>query len=82
VAPINARPSYSNLGFALAANMAAELSGVTFPEFVKENVFKKLGMTHSGFVGEEPKPPSYLMPGYVFPPSKHAFSPSDSSHTS
>lgn len=42
---------YSNTGFHLLALLVEKLSGMKFPQFVKEHIFTPLGMTHS-FVRE------------------------------
>lgn len=42
---------YSNTGFHLLALIVEKLSGMSFPQFVKERIFIPLGMTHS-FVRE------------------------------
>lgn len=42
---------YSNTGFHLLALIVEKLSGMKFPQFVKERIFDTLGMTHS-FVRE------------------------------
>ena len=38
---------YSNSGYAMMANIVAKISGLTFSEFVKENIFKPLNMDNS-----------------------------------
>ncbi len=41
---------YSNGGYMLLAEIVARVSGMTFPEFVRERIFAPLGMTHSGYI--------------------------------
>jgi CubicO group peptidase (beta-lactamase class C family) len=41
--------SYCNSGFTLAAEIVARVSGKTFAEFTKENIFNPLGMNDSQF---------------------------------
>jgi CubicO group peptidase (beta-lactamase class C family) len=38
---------YSNTGYVVLATIVERLSGVRFPEYVKNNIFIPLGMTHS-----------------------------------
>jgi len=42
-------PAYSNYGAALAGYIVERVSGRPFEEYVQENIFKPLGMTHSTF---------------------------------
>ena len=43
-------PAYSNYGAALAGYIVERVSGRPFNQYVEENIFKPLGMTHSTFV--------------------------------
>lgn len=43
-------PAYSNYGAALAGYIVERVSGLPFEQYVDENIFKPLGMTHSTFV--------------------------------
>ncbi len=49
-------PAYSNYGAALAGYVVERTSGRPFSEYVAENIFKPLGMTHSTFA--QPLPPA------------------------
>ena len=58
-------PAYSNYGAALAGYIVERVSGHPFNQYVEENIFKPLGMTHSTFV--QPLPPSlapYMSSGF------------------
>ena len=44
-----ARNSYSNTGFALLAAIIEIVSGKTYDEYVRDNILKPLGLTHTGF---------------------------------
>jgi CubicO group peptidase (beta-lactamase class C family) len=58
-------PAYSNYGAALAGYIVERMSGRPFSEYIEENIFKPLGMTHSTF--RQPLPPSlapYMSNGY------------------
>ena len=44
--------SYSNSNFLLLALVVEQVSGMSYYDFVKENIFTPLGMTHSCFVHE------------------------------
>ena len=49
-------PAYSNYGAALAGYIVERVSGRPFNEYIEENIFKPLGMTHSTF--RQPLPPA------------------------
>jgi CubicO group peptidase (beta-lactamase class C family) len=49
-------PAYSNYGTALAGYIVERVSGHPFNEYIEENIFKPLGMTHSTF--RQPLPPN------------------------
>ena len=51
-------PAYSNYGAALAGYIVERVSGRPFNEYVEENIFKPLGMTHSTF--RQPLPPTLV----------------------
>lgn len=58
--------SYSNWGAALAGLVVANVSGMSFPDYVRVNIFEPLGMRSSTF--EEPLPPPLakrLSKGYM-----------------
>jgi CubicO group peptidase (beta-lactamase class C family) len=42
--------SYSNSGYVLLGYIVEKISGQTFSEFLKENIFEPLGMQNTGFV--------------------------------
>ncbi len=44
--------SYSNSNYYLLALVVEQVSGVSYSEFVRRNIFEPLGMTNSGFVNE------------------------------
>ena len=48
-------PAYSNYGAALAGYIVERVSGFPFNQYIEENIFKPLGMTHSTFA--QPLPP-------------------------
>lgn len=41
------RYEYSNVGMTLAGNIVESVSGLTFDDYVRTNIFQPLGMTHS-----------------------------------
>lgn len=63
VTPTSSRPSYSNLAFTLAGNLATSLDQTSFPEWMLNNAFLPLGMEHTGFC-QGTQPPPYLVPGH------------------
>jgi len=54
VNPPGAQTAYSNYATALAGLIVANVSGTSFNDYVRENIFEPLGMTRSSF--EEPLP--------------------------
>ncbi|MCP4048850.1 MAG: serine hydrolase, partial [Gammaproteobacteria bacterium] len=40
---------YSNMAYTLMAEIVAEVSGKSFPDFTREQIFEPLGMTHTHF---------------------------------
>jgi CubicO group peptidase (beta-lactamase class C family) len=59
-------PAYSNYGAALAGYVVERVSGQPFNDYIQQNIFKPLGMTHSTFA--QPLPPEFaplMSNGYV-----------------
>ena len=54
VNPPGAQTAYSNYATALAGLIVANVSGLEFNEYIRQNIFEPLGMMHSSFV--EPLP--------------------------
>ena len=57
--------SYSSCGYDLAALIVEEVSGIPFDQYVDQNIFKPLGMTHSRYVLAPPLPEN-LATGYFY----------------
>lgn len=57
--------SYSNYGYALAALIVEEVSGVPFDQYVAKNIFTPLKMTHSSYLLAPPLPET-LVTGYQY----------------
>jgi CubicO group peptidase (beta-lactamase class C family) len=58
-------PAYSNYGAAMAGYIVERVSGLPFNQYIEENIFKPLGMTHSTFA--QPLPPDlapFMANGY------------------
>lgn len=51
--------AYSNSNFFLLGCIVEQLSGQTYPEFVRKNIFEPLGMTHSGNIDEFTDAPAW-----------------------
>jgi len=51
--------AYSNSNYFLLAEIVKQVSGISYHDFVRENIFEPLGMTHSGFVEEVTADPSW-----------------------
>lgn len=56
--------AYSNAGYIVLALVIAHVSGQSYFQYVKNNIFARAGMTHSGFVGPSIKD-SNLAVGYT-----------------
>jgi len=59
-------PAYSNYGAALAGYIVQRVSGQPFDDYVAQNIFKPLGMTHSSF--DQPLPEAikeFMSQGYI-----------------
>jgi CubicO group peptidase (beta-lactamase class C family) len=70
--------SYSNWGTALAGLIVANVSGISFEDYVERNILEPLGMTHSTF--REPLPPGLaadMSQGYSYRGEKGAHAPGD-----
>lgn len=66
--------SYSNTGYAVLAMLIEEVSGITFPEFLKLNIFEPLGMDNTvAFVNGVNSVPHRAM-GYTVAPDSTEFS--------
>lgn len=55
---------YSNYGYALAAFIVEETTGIPFDQYVDENIFQPLGMEHSSYLLAPPLPED-LATGYL-----------------
>jgi CubicO group peptidase (beta-lactamase class C family) len=56
---------YSNYGYALAALIVEEVSGMPFDQYVAENIFQPLGMTRSQYLVTPPVPEN-MATGYFY----------------
>jgi CubicO group peptidase (beta-lactamase class C family) len=63
VYPPGAVPAYSNYATALAGYIVERVSGRPFDEYIAENIFKPLNMTHSTFAQPLPSSLAPLMSG-------------------
>ncbi|HKP47481.1 MAG TPA: serine hydrolase [Pyrinomonadaceae bacterium] len=73
--PAGEKFEYNNGGYVLLALIVEKVSGESFPKFMKENVFKPLGMDHT-IIWDETKPKlNNLAPSYA--PSGNSFKPID-----
>ena len=63
------RFEYTNMNFVLLAYVVEQVSGMAYEDFIRQNIFEPLGMTHSGFACEVPENPQWgltfdrIMPG-------------------
>ena len=51
--------AYSNSNYFLLSEIVKQVSGKSYHDFVRGNIFEPLGMTHTGFVEEVPGDPSW-----------------------
>jgi len=56
---------YSNYGYALAALVVEEISGMPFDQYVEKNIFEPLGMTDSRYLLAPPLPEN-MATGYLY----------------
>lgn len=56
---------YSNYGYALAALIVEEVSGTPFDQYVEQNIFSPLKMTHSSYLLAPPLP-EHMVTGYQY----------------
>ena len=60
---------YNNVNYILLSYVVEQVSGMSYEDFIRQNIFQPLGMTHSGFVSEIPQHPLWgltfdkLLPG-------------------
>lgn len=65
IRPPGTRAVYSNYGMGLAGYLVEVRSGLPFHQYVQENIFRPLGMTHTTLAQPEPDPIAQaLAPGY------------------
>ena len=57
--------NYSNYGYALAALIVEEVSGIPFDQYVEQNIFIPLKMTHSSYLLAPPLP-EHMVTGYQY----------------
>lgn len=68
--PPGAHYLYSNAAFNLAGQLVEVVSGVPFADYVEQNIFQPLGMTHSSF-DQPPSQADALVSGYTFDGARH-----------
>jgi CubicO group peptidase (beta-lactamase class C family) len=70
VAPPGTRWSYSSVGMGLLALLVEKISGLSFPQYVSDHIFKPAGMNNSYvYIPDSPKPDSQLAILYANPGS-------------
>ena len=67
---------YSSYGYALAALIVEEVTGIPFDQYVEEKIFRPLGMTHSRYLLDPPLPEN-LTTGYFYQDDVQAPQPVD-----
>jgi CubicO group peptidase (beta-lactamase class C family) len=71
---------YNNTGYALLALLVEQTSGVSFPQFLKENIFEPLGMTNTiAYAHDEIEVPNRV---YGHSATDSGWAVTDQSHTS
>ncbi len=56
--------AYANHGFAVLGQLVEDISGVPLPEYMRENVFRPLGMTSTGYL-RTPEADARMATGYA-----------------
>ena len=51
--------AYSNNGYRLLSLIVEQVSGMAYEDFIRQNIFEPVGMTHSGFKREVPEHPEW-----------------------
>ena len=74
-----AKYEYSNTGYLLLASIAEKASGVDFISFIRERIFKKVGMPNTDIRSKEAKLqlPNFAW-GHIYVPEKKQYIPADS----
>jgi CubicO group peptidase (beta-lactamase class C family) len=67
---------YSNYGYALAAFIVEEVTGIPFDQYVEQNIFTPLEMTQSSYLLAPPLPEN-MVTGYLYRDGKHIPQPVD-----
>jgi CubicO group peptidase (beta-lactamase class C family) len=67
---------YSNHGYALAALIVENVSGISFDQYVDQNIFQPLGMENSQYLLSPPLPEN-LASGYFYDGSSQIIQPMD-----
>lgn len=70
---------YSNHGYALAAYIVEQVSGLSFDRYVAEHILRPLGMTRSGYLLSPPLPEG-LAVGYFYEDGAQVPQPMDYDH--
>ncbi len=65
VLPPGARFHYSNLAFALLGIVVERVSGMAYPEYVRERLLQPLGLKRTSFEPQAPAATGYLVQPYV-----------------
>lgn len=65
VRPVNSEVSYSNFGFGLLGIMLEDISGQPLPRFMREQVFRPLGMLHAQIVAGDDLPATLVWPAVI-----------------
>lgn len=55
----DSKPQYANSNYFLLGDIVCQVSGVSYNEFIRENIFKPLSMNDSGFVSEVKESPEF-----------------------
>ncbi len=66
---------YSNTNYWLLGKVVSRASGMRYEDYVREYIFKPAGMTHSGFVSDEPTFDDFATPYWQGPKNDGATQP-------
>ncbi|KAG0052179.1 hypothetical protein BGZ83_002907 [Gryganskiella cystojenkinii] len=62
---LSSNVQYSNIGYAIAGEAAANVAGIPYRRLVLNKVFRPLGLNHTGFLNEMGEHPDHAMPFYA-----------------
>lgn len=69
--PIGYRYKYSNIGFDLLGHLVEEIRGIPFPDYLRDELLRPIGMDDSAFLHQHLPDALEIAPGYEFHEDKY-----------